>query len=75
MSTERSRRSFLKQAGVGGAAGVLVTFGNGIQHAVAAQSVASKPSDLKITKISTAFATPAQRRPFVTVETNQGTTG
>ena len=75
MSTERSRRSFLKQAGVGGAAGMLVTFGNGIQHAVAAQSVASKPSDLKITKVSTAFAMRSQRRMFVKVETNQGITG
>jgi galactonate dehydratase len=75
MSIERSRRSFLKQAGVGGAAGMLVAFGSGIQHAVAAQSVASKPSDLKITKISTAFATRSQRRMFVKVETNQGITG
>jgi galactonate dehydratase len=75
MSTERSRRSFLKQAGVGGAAGMLVTFGSGIQHAVAAQSVASKPSDLKITKISTAFAMSSQRRMFVKVETNQGIIG
>src|SRR5688572_25562475 len=75
MSIERSRRSFLKQAGAGGAAGMLVAFGSGIQHAVAAQSVASKPSDLKITRISTAFATRSQRRMFVKVETNQGITG
>jgi hypothetical protein len=75
MSTERSRRSFLKHAGVGGAAGILVTFGNGIQHAVAAQPVASKPSDVKITKISTSFATRSQRRMFVKIETNQGITG
>jgi hypothetical protein len=54
---------------------MLVTFGNGIQHAVAARSVASKPSDLKITKISTPFATRSQRRMFVKVETNQGITG
>jgi galactonate dehydratase len=75
MGTDGSRRSFFKQAGVGGAAGLLATFGAGIQRAVEAQSVASKPSDLKITKVSTAFATRSQRRMFVKVETNQGITG
>jgi galactonate dehydratase len=75
MGTAGSRRSFFKQAGVGGAAGLLATFGAGIQQAVEAQSVASKPSDLKITKVSTAFATRSQRRMFVKVETNQGITG
>jgi len=75
MGTDGSRRSFFKQAGVGGAAGMLATFGAGIQNAVSAQSIASKPSDLKITKVSTAFATRSQRRMFVKVETNQGITG
>ena len=77
MSTEHSRRSFLKQAGIGGAAGMalLANFGTGIQAAVASQSLASSPSDLKITKLSTAFATRSQRRMFVKLETNQGITG
>jgi galactonate dehydratase len=77
MSTEHSRRSFLKQAGIGGAAGmtILTNFGMGIQNAVAAQSLASSPSDLKITKVSAAFATRSQRRMFVKIETNQGITG
>ena len=75
MSTEYSRRLFLKQAGIGGAAGMLATFGTGMQRAVAAQSLASAPNDLKITKFSTAFATRSQRRMFVKVETNQGITG
>ena len=75
MSTDRSRRLFLKQTGIGGAGGILAAFGSGIQNAVAAQSVASKPSDLRITRISTAFATRSQRRMFVKIETNQGITG
>src|SRR6187399_250053 len=77
MNTKQSRRSFVKTAGIGGAAGMalLTDFGTGIQRAVAAQSLASSPSDLKITKVSTAFATRSQRRMFVKLETNRGITG
>jgi galactonate dehydratase len=77
MATEHSRRSFFKKAGLGGATGLALfpQFGTGLQQAVAAQSLASSPSDLKITKFSTAFATRSQRRMFVKVETNQGITG
>jgi L-alanine-DL-glutamate epimerase-like enolase superfamily enzyme len=42
---------------------------------VASQSLASSASALRITKISTAFATRSQRRMFVKVDTNQGITG
>ena len=77
MNTEHSRRSFFKKAGMGGAAGMALftNFGAGIEHAVASQSLASSASALRITKISTAFATRSQRRMFVKVETNQGITG
>ena len=77
MSTEHSRRSFFKKAGMAGAAGMaaFTNFGTGIERAVAAQSLASSPSALRITKIATAFATRSQRRMFVKVETNQGITG
>jgi galactonate dehydratase len=72
-----SRRSFFKKAGMGGAAGMALftNFGVGIEHAVASQSLASSASALRITNISTAFATRSQRRMFVKVETNQGITG
>lgn len=77
MGSHHSRRSFLQHAGVGAAAGtgLLGAFGGSLQAAVESQTLASSPSDLKITRVSAAFATRSQRRMFVKVETNQGITG
>ena len=76
MSDEQSRRFFLKRAGVGAAGMTLLSsFGSGLQTAVESQSLASSPSDLRITKVSTAFASRSQRRMFIKLETNQGITG
>ncbi|HRI80106.1 MAG TPA: mandelate racemase/muconate lactonizing enzyme family protein, partial [Cyclobacteriaceae bacterium] len=71
-----SRRSFLKKASWGAAgAGLLANFGTGFQNAVNAQPLMSSPSDLKITKVTSANCTPDQRKLFVKIETNQGITG
>jgi galactonate dehydratase len=75
--TAKSRRSFLKKVGLTSAigAGVFNTFGEGFQQALTKQNLASSPSDLKITKITSAYFTPDQRKMFVKIETNQGITG
>jgi len=75
MST--TRRSFLKKLGISSAigAGVFTNFGMGFQQAVAKQNLASSPSDLKITKVTSAYCTPDQRKMFIKIETNQGITG
>ncbi len=77
MKTDRLRRSFLKDFGLASAAGagLLSTFGQPFTKSIDSQSLASSPSDLKITKISTAFALESQRRMFLKIETNQGITG
>jgi galactonate dehydratase len=76
MNDLSSRRSFFRRA-TGGAAGaaLLSTFGTGMQNAVNAQSSASNPSDLKITKISTAYMDGHGTHLFVKLETNQGIVG
>jgi galactonate dehydratase len=75
--TAKSRRSFLKKVGLTSAigAGVFNTFGEVFQQALTKQNLASSPSDLKITKITSAYFTPDQRKMFVKIETNQGITG
>jgi galactonate dehydratase len=50
-------------------------FGEGFQEAIAKQNLASSPSDLKITKVTSAYFTPDQRKMFIKIETNQGITG
>src|SRR6185369_13172758 len=73
---EDSRRSFLKKVGWGTAAATLLSnFGMGFQNAVSAQPLMSSPSDLKITKVLSAYCLPDQRKMFVKIETNQGITG
>lgn len=72
-----SRRSFLKKASIGTAAGAaaFTGFGSGFQQAVAAQNLSSSPSDLKITRVTPAYCLPNQRQMFIKIETNQGITG
>jgi galactonate dehydratase len=71
-----SRRSFLKQAGMGGAACATMFggFGSDLKKAIGNQSMMSAPSDLKITKVSAAYCQQSQRRMFLKIETNQGLT-
>ena len=68
-----SRRSFLKRLGLGTA--VFANFGVGFQEAIAQQPLSSTPSDLKITRVSSAYFLPDQRKMFIKIETNQGITG
>ncbi len=70
-----SRRSFMNRIAITGAAATAITanFGSGLQAAVGAQSLASSPTDLRITKISTAYL--FEDHLFVKIETNQGITG
>ena len=56
-------------------AAVLTNFGTGFQEAVARQPLLSSPSDLKITKVTSAYCLPDQRKMFIKIETNQGITG
>jgi galactonate dehydratase len=56
-------------------AGMFPGFGEGFQEAIAKQNLASSPSDLKITKVTSAYFTPDQRKMFIKIETNQGITG
>jgi galactonate dehydratase len=72
-----SRRAFLKKTGISLAAGaaVLPGFGAGYEHALEKQNLASSPSDLKITKVTSAYVLPDQRKMFIKIETNQGITG
>lgn len=72
-----NRRSFLKKLGVGSAASaaLFTNFGSELQAAVGLQPLASSPSDLKITKISSAYMLKEQRKMFLKIETNQGITG
>src|SRR4051812_9250490 len=72
-----TRRSFFKKAGIAAAAGTAVfsNFGSGFEAAVAKQNLASSPSDLKITKVTSAYVLPDQRKMFIKIETNQGITG
>ena len=77
MENNNLRRSFLKKLGVGSAALAtsFTSFGKEFEKALATQPMLSAPSDLKITKISCAYALESQRRMFVKIETNQGITG
>ncbi len=72
-----SRRSFLKSLGLATATGAaaFANFGAGFQQALAGQPLASSPSDLKITKVTSAYFTADQRKMFIKIETNQGLTG
>jgi galactonate dehydratase len=72
-----SRRSFLNKVGMASAAGAAVfsNFGAGFQEAVANQPLASSASDLKITKVTSAYFLSDQRKMFIKIETNQGITG
>jgi len=72
-----SRRSFLNKLGVASAAGAAAfsNFGAGFQEAVANQQLASSASDLKITKVTSAYFLSDQRKMFIKIETNQGITG
>ncbi len=71
-----SRRSFLKKVVASTAGATLLTnFGIGFQNAISAQPLASGPSDLKITKVSSAYFLADQRKMFIKIETNQGITG
>ena len=72
-----SRRSFLKSLGLATATGTaaFANFGAGFQQALASQPLASSPSDLKITKVTSAYFTADQRKMFIKIETNQGLTG
>ena len=72
-----SRRSFLNKLGVASAAGAAAfsNFGEGFQEAVASQPLASSASDLKITKVTSAYFMSDQRKMFIKIETNQGITG
>ncbi len=70
-----SRRSFINRTAITGAAATAITttFGSGLQVAVGAQSLASSPTDLRITNISTAYL--FKDHIYVKIETNQGITG
>ncbi len=72
-----SRRSFLNKVGMASAAGAAVfsNFGVGFQEAVANQPLASSASDLRITKVTSAYFLSDQRKMFIKIETNQGITG
>ena len=71
-----SRRSFLARAGVGTlGASLLSTFGLTFQNSVNAQPLMSSPSDLKITKVTSAYFHANQQKMFIKIETNQGLTG
>lgn len=71
-----SRRSFFKKSGAGIlGASILANFGMGFQNAVNAQPLSSSPSDLKITKVSSAYFHANQRKMYVKIQTNQGITG
>lgn len=56
-------------------AAVFTNFGSGFETAVGKQNLASSPSDLKITKVTSAYVLPDQRKMFIKIETNQGITG
>jgi len=74
MST--SRRSFLAKAGLGTIGATLLSnFGYTYQNSVNAQSLSSSPSDLKITRVTSAYFHNDQRKMFVKIQTNQGITG
>ncbi len=72
-----TRRSFLRKAGVSAAAttAVFTNFGTGFETALAKQNLVSTPSELKITKVTSAYVLPDQRKMFIKIETNQGITG
>lgn len=72
-----SRRSFLNKLGVTTATGaaVFANFGSGFQQALASQPLASSASDLKITRVTSAYFMSDQRKMFIKIETNQGITG
>src|SRR5690349_12523925 len=71
-----SRRSFLGKAGattIG--ATLLSSFGSPYQNSINAQSLSSSPSELKITKVTSAYFHENQRKMFIKIQTNQGITG
>lgn len=72
-----SRRSFIKKIGLGSAASaaLFTSYGAELQASVGNQSLSSGPSDLKITRISSAYMLKEQRKMFVKIETNQGLIG
>jgi len=71
-----SRRSFLAKAGAGTVAATLFSnFGSTYQNSLQAQSLSSSPSDLKITKVTSAYFHSDQKKMFIKIETNQGITG
>ncbi len=71
-----SRRSFLAKAGVSTIGATLLSnFGAPYQNSVNAQSLSSSPSDLKITKVTSAYFHSDQKKMFIKIQTNQGLTG
>ncbi len=78
MKNRHSRRSFLARGGMAGlgalAANPLASFGQDLESAVERANLSSRPSDLQVTNITSAYLRGGSRL-FVRVETNQGITG
>jgi galactonate dehydratase len=74
MKSKNSRRSFLQKGAVAGltGAGLLSTFGQGLNAAVVKQNPYSNPSDLKITEVKCGYVRGAV---YVKIYTNQDVWG
>ncbi|TXE11012.1 mandelate racemase/muconate lactonizing enzyme family protein [Algoriphagus aquimarinus] len=74
MKTKNSRRSFLQKGAAAGltGAGILATFGQGLNAAVLNQNPYSNPADLKITDVKCGFVRGAV---YVKIYTNQDVWG
>jgi len=78
MKFKHSRRSFLAHGGMAGigalAAHPLASFGQALESAVEGANLSSRPSDLQITDVRSAYLRGGSRL-FVRIDTNQGISG
>ncbi|MFC1539387.1 mandelate racemase/muconate lactonizing enzyme family protein [Candidatus Latescibacterota bacterium] len=74
MAANKSRRSFIRNSTLTGAAAaaMISDFSSGLQNAVEAQPLSSSPSDLRVTSVEYAYL---MGRLYVRVFTNQGIVG